>query len=415
MTLKNLFSPSSLSNILYPSKGPVGDCFEFRMYRHEIEQHYQVMVIHSHVVAHQAFAMRLIGWLDSILAFSEGFRALFSRILVEQEIINGRKQPSILEGMLRHDTVLWKAARSTIHHLLISGMLLEQESKKEFATVFTNSYGSILKDFINDDHEHSYSVSSLSVQLFTVPTLAHYLIAKEDVLATLLRTFISECERKRNNRGKLEFERNLGVGAFRRANYVLIDLKYLLSVPPTTFDDDTRRGFLHGFSQLLEVLSWMQGMDCHTRQTNQHVEFEADWENGFNLHIKLAPVIALILTWCSKDKVIFFKSYRLLLKKLREERGDDESTEVSLEENSANVNTFSVASGPVSMHLPLSRLLAGLTLLLDSFELNFGCDTFKLMEDEMPAVHELLELPLRTAVMVSQVIEEMASSQTRTS
>ena len=42
------------------------------------------MVIHSHVVAHQAFAMRLIGWLDSILAYSEGFRALFSRILVEQ-------------------------------------------------------------------------------------------------------------------------------------------------------------------------------------------------------------------------------------------------------------------------------------------------------------------------------------------
>jgi hypothetical protein len=38
----------------------------------------------------------------------QGFRALFSRILVEQEVSNGRKQPSILEGMLRHDTVLWK-------------------------------------------------------------------------------------------------------------------------------------------------------------------------------------------------------------------------------------------------------------------------------------------------------------------
>ena len=46
----------------------------------------QVMVIHSHVVAHQTFAMRLIGWLDSILAYSEGFRALFSTILVEQEV-----------------------------------------------------------------------------------------------------------------------------------------------------------------------------------------------------------------------------------------------------------------------------------------------------------------------------------------
>jgi hypothetical protein len=51
------------------------------------------------VVAHQIFALRLIGWLESVLGHSEGFRALFSRILVEQEVgPNGRKQASILEG-----------------------------------------------------------------------------------------------------------------------------------------------------------------------------------------------------------------------------------------------------------------------------------------------------------------------------
>ena len=82
----------------------------------------KVMVIHSHVMAHQVFALRLISWLDSVLAHSEGFRALFSRILVEQEVSsNGRKQPSLLECVLKHDTVLWKAARSGVHHLLISG------------------------------------------------------------------------------------------------------------------------------------------------------------------------------------------------------------------------------------------------------------------------------------------------------
>ena len=82
----------------------------------------KVMVIHSHVVAHQVFALRLIAWLDSVLAHSEGFRALFSRILTEQEVSsNGRKQPSLLENIMKHDTVLWKAARSAVHHLLISG------------------------------------------------------------------------------------------------------------------------------------------------------------------------------------------------------------------------------------------------------------------------------------------------------
>ena len=86
----------------------------------------KVMVIHSHVVAHQVFSLRLLTWLDSVLAHSEGLRALFSRILVEQELTSGRrKQPSLLEGILKHDTVLWKAARSNVHHLLISGQSLK--------------------------------------------------------------------------------------------------------------------------------------------------------------------------------------------------------------------------------------------------------------------------------------------------
>ena len=82
---------------------------------------------------------------------------------------------------------------------------------------------------------------------------------------------MSECERKRNREsGKLVFERSLGMSAFRRANFILIDLKYILSMPPQEIDDNTRRGFLHGFSLLLDILSWMQGMDSHTRQVNTH-------------------------------------------------------------------------------------------------------------------------------------------------
>jgi hypothetical protein len=62
-----------------------------------------VKVTHSHVVAHQIFALRLISWLECVLGHSEGFRALFSRILVEQEVgPTGRKQSSILEGKSIH-------------------------------------------------------------------------------------------------------------------------------------------------------------------------------------------------------------------------------------------------------------------------------------------------------------------------
>ena len=282
---------------------------------------------------------------------------------------------------------------------------MENVSKKDFATVFTKSYGAIMKDFINDDHDHSFSVTSLSVQLFTVPTLAHYLVAEVDVLEVLLRTFMSECERKRNSKGKLEFERNLGMPAFRRSNFILIDLKYILSIPPPEMDDNIRKGFLHGFSMLLNILTWMQGMDHHTRQINQHIEFEADWENGFNLHMKLAPVIQLLLNWCARDKVIFIKAYRMVLKRLQEELIAENFTHhtVSLQEKSFECVDYSVASQPVSLHQPLVRLLAAMSLYLDNFGLSYRPEDFKLLESELPSLDTILELPLRTGVLVSQV------------
>ena len=61
---------------------------------------------------------------------------------------------------------------------------------------FGKHYADLMKEFILDDHDHIYSVTSLSVQIFTVPTLAHYLIEEHDVFSTILRTFMSECEVK---------------------------------------------------------------------------------------------------------------------------------------------------------------------------------------------------------------------------
>ena len=40
--------------------------------------------------------------------------------------------------------------------------------------------------------------------------------------------------------------------------------------------------------------------------------------------MKLAPVIQLLLNWCARDKVIFIKAYRMLLKKLQEELNKEE-------------------------------------------------------------------------------------------
>ena len=149
----------------------------------------------------------------------------------------GISRSTRLESFVRNDTVLWKSARSAVHHFLITSLLIGNDAnRKAFASIyrykictkkfflcvliylwlicwqfclhfFSKNYGQMMKEFITDDHEHAFSVISMSVQLFTNPTLAHYLISEQDVLANIFRTFMSECERKKNDRDKLELHR----------------------------------------------------------------------------------------------------------------------------------------------------------------------------------------------------------------
>ena len=43
-------------------------------------------------------------------------------------------------------------------------------------------------------------MTSLSVQIYTVPTIAHMLITNEDCLFVVTRTFYDECVNRRNAR-----------------------------------------------------------------------------------------------------------------------------------------------------------------------------------------------------------------------
>ncbi|MPC24348.1 E3 ubiquitin-protein ligase UBR2 [Portunus trituberculatus] len=217
---------------------------------------------------------------------------------------------TIVESIIWTDTKMWKTARVQWHRLFISGMLMDQESKKMFARTFTKHYSKMMKDFILDDHDHSVSVASLGVQLFTMPTIAHMLVAEEDVLARLLNTFLSECDKKlKDNKLALE-HRSSNTSSFRRIQYILYDLKYLLGVKPEVWTDDLRKGFLHGYSLLLRLLSMMQSMDPMVRQVGTHMEYEPEWESAFNLHIKLASVIPLVTEWAASDRIVLLKAYR---------------------------------------------------------------------------------------------------------
>lgn len=312
-----------------------------------------------------------------------------------------------LRQILLYDIKLWKTARSAWHRLIISGMLMEYENKKELAINFTKVYTNVMQDFLRDDHYHSFSVVSMSVQLFTVPTIAHHLISNESAFFKLMHTYYAECIEKYVKNKTLVFPKNAATTFNKRTHYILTDLKYLLTFKPEVWTQDLRLGFLHGIQMVLRLLKCMQGMDTVTRQVGQHMEYEPEWESAFTLHIKLSSLITSIIEWCSTDKVILIKVYRMVLSALNETKFiiSETQTEVKeLADHSASCLMYDVASKPVSIHLPLTRLLAGLYIHLQKFNLTF--DNVSTTNDK-PSAEQIIEPVLCTRTMISQVYAGM--------
>lgn len=165
-----------------------------------------------------------------------------------------------LRQVLLYDIKLWKTARSAWHRLLIAVMLMEYQNKKELAIMFTKVYTNIMQDFLRDDHYHSFSVVSLSVQLFTVPTIAHHLMAHESAFFKLMHTYYAECIEKYVKNKVLNFPKNAASSLNKRAAYIITDLKYLLTFKPEVWTQDLRLGFLHGIQIVIRLLKCMQGM-----------------------------------------------------------------------------------------------------------------------------------------------------------
>ncbi|XP_054719736.1 E3 ubiquitin-protein ligase UBR2-like [Uloborus diversus] len=352
-----------------------------------------VCVMHSEVIAHQTFALKLLNWMQKIVSLNEGFCHVFTTEILDDDL---------LEKVMLVDTKLWKTARNQWHQLFISGMLMELHCKKAFAKCFTSVYPRLMQDFIADDHEHSISVTSLSVQIFTVPTLAHALIQEENAITVVLRAFLAECERNKNEEGKLAFQRNQNNNSFRRAQYMLYDLSYLVTVTPSQWNDQLRKNFRCGMQSFFTLLSMMQGMDAVVRQIGQHVEYEAEWETGINLQLKVATIMSLMLKWCGSDYSVFVKTFRNNLKHFQNSQSKITCVGVELANHSASCIEYNVATEPVTIHLPLVRFIAGLFLHFEKFNLSYEGPQFVMENVERPSPEQLMELPLRTLVMLAQ-------------
>ncbi|XP_015218616.1 E3 ubiquitin-protein ligase UBR2 isoform X1 [Lepisosteus oculatus] len=397
----------------------------------------KVQVMHSSVVAHQCFGLKVLSWLGHIIGYSDGLRRILCRVGLQKG--PDGENSSLVDKLMLCDSKLWKGARSVYHQLFMISLLMDLKYKKLFAIQFAKNYRRLQTDFMEDDHERVMSVTSMSVQLFTVPTmnferlqsdfvkddhdrefsvtdlsvqiftvpsLARMLIVEENLMATIIRTFIEHL-RHRDLQGRFQFERYTAQQAFkfRRVQSLIGDLKYVLISRPSEWSDQLREKFLEGFDAFLELLKCMQGMDPVVRQVGQHIEMEPEWEAAFTLQMKLTHIISMMQEWCARDEKVLIEAYKKCLISLMHCHSGfadgEQPITLSMCGHSVDTIRYCVSQEKVSIHLPVSRLLAGLHVLLSRTEVAYRFPEQLPLSELSPPM--LIEHPLRCLVLCAQV------------
>uniref|UniRef100_A0A8C6YAV6 E3 ubiquitin-protein ligase n=1 Tax=Naja naja TaxID=35670 RepID=A0A8C6YAV6_NAJNA len=355
-----------------------------------------VMVLHADVMAHQKFALRLGSWLNKLMSYSSKYPILFCVVCrlqnTEQELYCFWQVFPLFVKLVK---MILFFSRKIFHELIFSTFFMEMEYKKHFAMEFVKHYKALQREYISDDHERQFSVTALSVQIFTVPTLARHLIEEQNVITVITETLLEELPKYLDKNGKFNFQ-GYSQEKLSRVYAVIYDLKYILISKPTVWTAKLRQQFLEGFKSFLKILTCMQGMEEIKRQVGQHIEVDPDWEAAITIQMQLKNILFMFQEWCAYDEELLVTAYKecytavMRCNNCASNYSRDKAV-INLCGHTLECKRFKVSMDPVSIHLPLSRMLAGKCLLVkNEFQ-----------------VQLLIEYPLRCLALVAQVAAEM--------
>uniref|UniRef100_A0A8C2B7C4 E3 ubiquitin-protein ligase n=1 Tax=Cyprinus carpio TaxID=7962 RepID=A0A8C2B7C4_CYPCA len=365
---------------------------------HIIQIPLRVEILHTAIMAHQTFALRLGAWFQKIIGYLVGLREVFCQVALEPAADNN--QLCLISRLMLHDAKLYKGARKVVHELIFSSLLMDTEFKRQFAMKFTEHYKQLQEDFISDDHQRNISITALSVQIFTVPTLARQLIEEGSVIKVIIDTVMDMMMEHLDSNNRFQFQGH-NPDKFFRVQVIFHDLRYILISKPSVWTETLRVKFLEGLRTFLHFLCCMQGMEEVKRQLGQHVEVEPEWEAGLTLQMQLRHILAMFQDWCSSDErvlLLAFQECHRALMSCTNQPFRSEPTDSYMCKQILHARPYKVSEEPVSIHLPISRLLAGLYVLL--------CVCLCVFQVQLNFT-ELAEQPLRCVVLAAQVCADM--------
>ncbi|XP_075049273.1 E3 ubiquitin-protein ligase UBR1 [Mixophyes fleayi] len=366
-----------------------------------------VEVLHSLVMAHQAFACSLGIWLNKLLAYSSDFRQIFCQVCLKPYTTPSSNELCYVSLLILCDAKLHKGFRSMLHDLIFSSFFMEMEYKKLFAIEFVKCYKQVQKQYMDDERDRNISVTAISVQVFTVPTLARLLIEEQSVIRVIAETLLEVLPEYLDPENKFNFQ-GYSQDRFCRVYAIIFDLKYILISKPTSWSEKLQVKFVEGFQFLLRVLSCMQGMEAISRMIGQHVEMDSDWEAAIAMQMQLKNVLLLVQEWCASNEDVLLRTYKdchhSVLQCIKPV-SSQQKTLIEMCGHSYESYPFRVSRDPISIHLPLSRMLAGLHSQMSRTGLITRLP--ELISPKDFQVELLVESPLRCLVLVGQVAAEM--------
>ncbi|CAE6480929.1 unnamed protein product [Rhizoctonia solani] len=211
------------------------------------------------------------------------------------------KDPARIDWLFLYHTRLWKRPRLHLKQIYVSVLTLSHEHKLTVATHFAAVYHRIVDAYLLVDREVETSIKYFAVQLFTVPSVAGYIVKHNNLLPRILSLltafFTNQIDEKRIRPlqpGQTVPVLDIESFPFRskRITSVFNDLRYLVSTPPVQLHVATSQEPL---MHVLRLCKLFFGANAQRRAASSHVEYETDaWISVFNASLSLVRIVRAV-------------------------------------------------------------------------------------------------------------------------
>ncbi|KAL4402382.1 E3 ubiquitin-protein ligase Ubr1 [Malassezia pachydermatis] len=326
----------------------------------------------------------------------------------------------MLDTLLLLDTKMWKGARMSVRRLLMD-LIACREAKRQVAQRVAAVYPRLIETFILHDREPEHSIYHLTVQLFSVPSIATQLVVERGLLVVLLYVlqalFANESDTRITSlvlpaplppRGQA----NPDTALLRQQKcyHIFYDIRYLLGAM------DVQRDIVAHFethlAAWLEFFALFHSIAPDIRAVHAHVEFESElWVQVFHINSHLGRIAKLLgEAFVHADNAQLCEAIAFVGKTMHTHLARlsslDETMHPPFRMHTVQVGSthhqvlaFQVASEPVSFHHPMHWLLAE---MLKHLHMKSCREELRSLLGE-EALLGLVEHPLRVTVKLAQI------------